>query len=273
MKILIILLLGGLISCASTAAERIISAGGSITETIFALGKGNDVVATDSTSMFPLAAQQLPKLGYFRQLSIEGVLAQQPTHLIGANATGPAEMLQQLRAAGIQVDILGEDKSLKGLYQMITQLGELISAQSEAEQLTQQIANEIARLQAQRKAGTQKGLFILSNGDRGLTVAGSDTVPQALFDAAGIENAAANLSQYKVMDNEAIALANPDFVVLAGHVFGDESATEKMCQHPAIAATHAGRKCRVYSINSSIALGLSPRFPEALAQLLQMAGK
>ncbi|MDO6512483.1 hypothetical protein Q4514_18520, partial [Celeribacter halophilus] len=55
----------------------------------------------DSTSMFPDAATEVTKLGYFRQLSTEGVLAQQPSMLLGASATGPAPMLEQVANAGV----------------------------------------------------------------------------------------------------------------------------------------------------------------------------
>ena len=49
-----------------------------------------------------------------------------------------------------------------------------------------------------------KALFVVSNNDRGLTVAGHNTVPQAMFDLLGIQNGAESLEGYKLINNEAV---------------------------------------------------------------------
>lgn len=102
-----------------TASPRIVTAGGSITEIVFALGRGDWVIATDSTSMFPQQAASLTKLGYFRQLSTEGVLAQQPTMLLGAEAAGPSVALEQIAHAGVDVTTFEVDKNLSGLKALV----------------------------------------------------------------------------------------------------------------------------------------------------------
>ena len=106
-----------------TAPPRIITAGGSITEIVFALGRGDWVIATDSTSMFPQEAASLTKLGYFRQLSTEGVLAQQPTMLLGAEAAGPSVALEQIAHAGVDVTTFDVDKNLSGLKALVIDIG------------------------------------------------------------------------------------------------------------------------------------------------------
>ena len=78
------------LSGAMTASRlRIVSVGGAITETLFALKAGDRIVGVDSTSTFPAQARQLPSVGYMRTLSAEGVLALAPTHLIANEDAGP----------------------------------------------------------------------------------------------------------------------------------------------------------------------------------------
>lgn len=48
-------------------AQRIVSAGGSITETICALGQEHQLVARDSTSNHPTEESELPNVGYVRR--------------------------------------------------------------------------------------------------------------------------------------------------------------------------------------------------------------
>ncbi|MDG4870911.1 hemin ABC transporter substrate-binding protein, partial [Guyparkeria sp. 1SP6A2] len=55
-----------------SAAERVISAGSSVTELIFALGGQDQLIAVDVTSNEP-RTRELPQVGYHRQLSAEGL--------------------------------------------------------------------------------------------------------------------------------------------------------------------------------------------------------
>lgn len=254
---------------------RIIAAGGSVTEIIYALGRGDWVVATDSTSMFPAAANEVTKLGYFRQLSTEGVLAQQPSLLLGASATGPEPMLEQVAKAGVDVHVYHVSKDIDGLSEMILDIGHRVSAVEKAEQLVTDLHRQVDVQQVQYSEAiasyastgypnTINALFVVANNDRGITVAGAKTVPQALFDTLGMTNIASDLNGYKLMDAESVLMRNPDVVFAAGHMLHGENALNSLCSHHAIAATFAGQHCLVKAMDSSIGLGLSPRFAIAL---------
>ncbi|MEI8648053.1 ABC transporter substrate-binding protein [Paraglaciecola sp. Hal342] len=160
---------------------RIIASGGSITEVIYALGKEQYLVATDSTSLYPAEAAALPKLGYFRQLSTEGILGFAPTHLFGAQATGPETLATQLESAGIKVHIFTEQRDLSGLQQMISEMGQLLDTPNKAQALNTQIEQQVAKLKYEARIRSQdsrekqsaiNALFVMSDSDRGLTVAG-----------------------------------------------------------------------------------------------------
>jgi iron complex transport system substrate-binding protein len=75
--------------------------GGVITETAYALGAEDQVVAVDASSFFPPEALlEKPDLGYYRFLSAEPVLANDPSLIIGDEETGPPEVVAQLRERG-----------------------------------------------------------------------------------------------------------------------------------------------------------------------------
>ncbi len=278
MTLLMLLIVAGfgLPVTANSDTPRIISAGGSITEIIYALGRGDWVVATDNTSSYPEPAGEVTKLGYFRQLSTEGVLAQHPTHLIGADATGPDIMLKQVASAGVQVSVLHQPRSLAGLLSVIRDVGDIVNAETAAARLIERIQREVTE-QKQRflndadTTHTLRALFIVANNDRGLTVAGRNTVPQALFSELNIVNVAEAIQGYKLIDNETVLAGNPDFILVAGHMLHGENALQKLCSQQAVAATFAGKHCLVQSIDSSIGLGLSPRFADALAIVADQA--
>lgn len=81
-----------------TAAERIVVAGGSLTELIYAMGAGELVVGVDETTSYPPETAKLPHIGYWKQLSSEGILSLRPDSVITWQDAGPQIVLDQLRA-------------------------------------------------------------------------------------------------------------------------------------------------------------------------------
>ena len=95
-------------------ASRIVVAGGSITEILF-LNESQNIVAVDTTSNYPIDAKNYPSIGYVRALSTEGVLSLNPTLIIGENDMGPENVLEQLKKAKIELRVLDEKNSIKGI--------------------------------------------------------------------------------------------------------------------------------------------------------------
>ncbi len=62
--------------------ERIITLSPSLTETVFALGLGNRVVAVTDYCDYPPQAQALPSVGSYTNTSIEAITRQQPDLVI-----------------------------------------------------------------------------------------------------------------------------------------------------------------------------------------------
>ncbi|MCX2959272.1 MAG: ABC transporter substrate-binding protein, partial [Serratia symbiotica] len=80
-----------------------ISIGGDVTEIVFALGAGDEVIARDSTSLQPKAVKKLPDIGYMRQLNAEGILSLKPTLVLTTELAQPALVLTQLSESGVKV--------------------------------------------------------------------------------------------------------------------------------------------------------------------------
>src|SRR5579872_5561235 len=63
-------------------AHRIISLAPHITETLFAIGAGHDVIGVISGSDYPQAAKGLPKVGNYRDIDLELVISSHPDLII-----------------------------------------------------------------------------------------------------------------------------------------------------------------------------------------------
>lgn len=106
-----------------TAAERIVVAGGSLTELIYAMGAGKRVVGVDETTSYPPETTKLPHIGYWKQLSSEGILSLRPDSVITWQDAGPQIVLDQLRAQKVNVVTLPRvPATLEQMYANIRQL-------------------------------------------------------------------------------------------------------------------------------------------------------
>ncbi|WP_067515418.1 heme/hemin ABC transporter substrate-binding protein [Endozoicomonas ascidiicola] len=273
MKPLILSTLIGLSASAAVAAEthdtqRIISAGNGVTEIIYALGAGDQVVAVDQTSTWPAEVNKLPRLGYHKQLSAEGILALEPSMLIGTSDMGPPSTLSQLKSAGVDVEAIPLEHSAESIEQQITTLAEILGKEEQGEKLWDEIDASLGEAQAlaanyEAEHGEKVPvLFVLAMGGRAPTVAGSGSAANALIDLSGGYNPAAEqFKGYKGLSNEALLLLAPEVIVFPGSRSNPNMTPEKLMeQMPILKQTPAGKNGRVVAIDGNLLLGgLGPR--------------
>lgn len=85
-------------------SSRIVSIGTATTETIYALGAGDKVIAVDNSSReYIPESKNLPTVGARNSLSVEGILSLKPTLVILGADSAPPQIFDQLRNAGIAV--------------------------------------------------------------------------------------------------------------------------------------------------------------------------
>src|SRR3954467_12802748 len=85
--------------------QRIVCLSKHLTEMMFALGKGHNLVAVDLSSTYPDSAKLLKTVGYHRALSPESIIAMEPDLVIHSNDVGPANVLPQIEKAGLKVKV------------------------------------------------------------------------------------------------------------------------------------------------------------------------
>ena len=125
-------------------ASRIVSAGGSVTEIIYALGAESRLVAVDTTSNFPVSAENLPSVGYVRALSSEGMLSTRPTLILGEDDMGPPEVLSQLSSLGIELAVVPERWHGQGVLEKVRCIASIVGVdKSDRDALLEKLQNHI----------------------------------------------------------------------------------------------------------------------------------
>jgi iron complex transport system substrate-binding protein len=243
-------------------AERIVCLGGPVTEIVFALGAGAEVVARDSSSQFPPETATLPDVGYFRTIGAEGVLAMRPTLVLAAHGAGPEVQLERLRRAGVRYVHLDTRPSAEATLAAIETIGAALSRREQAVVLAAGLQARLDQVAA-RYAGRSppRVVFLLSAGGGTTQAAGSATAAHALIGLAGGANAAAQHTGYRALSAEALLALAPE-VVLIGGAPGVEATTLGW-----LAATPAGRAGRVHRIDLAFHLSFGPRLAEAVEEV------
>lgn len=256
-------------SCAERPADpgpvgpRIVAIGGAVTETLFALGMGSQVVAVDTSSSYPEAVHALPRVGYQRTLAAETVLAFRPTLVLASHEAGPPAALAQLRAAGVRVEVLPEASEPRGAAARVRQIGALLGRGEAAAAL----ARPLDELVARRVASAPRVLFLFARGGSAAMVAGERSPAAAMIELAGGVNATRGFSGYKALSGEAVLAAAPEVVLVPSRSLTALGGSEALWKLPGLAQTPAGRAARLVAMDDLLLVGFGPRLAEAVAQL------
>jgi iron complex transport system substrate-binding protein len=255
----------------SLAADspRLVVIGGSLTEIVFALGKGQAVVGVDQTSGWPAEVKNLPQVGYYKKVSAEGVLSLTPSMVLAYRDAEPAEALRQVEQAGVPVVVFERTPPLKALMDNVDAAGRLLDAQAEAGRLAQAIRQDLDATARQVAGITSRPrvLFLLNYDPSQMVVAGAGTIAAQLIELAGGVNAAQGMTGYKPLNAEMVAAAAPDLVLTVEDRWQGMGGAEGMLRLPGMAATPAGRDKRFAALPGPLVLGIGPRIGEAVQRM------
>ncbi|MDA0142686.1 ABC transporter substrate-binding protein [Vibrio sp. RW] len=237
---------------------RIISAGSAVTELVLALGAEEQLVGIDVTSRFP-QSENLPQIGYHRNLSAEGLLALEPTTLIGSDEMGPDNAISQLRSAGVDVEIVNTEANVEGLLKRIDQIAKITHTEDQSEQIKAEVNQKVAALKENQRPSneTKKVLFLLLHEGRNANVAGGETSPNTIIElAGGINPAAKSLTSYKPLSMESLVEMQPDVILVSGRSYQKMGGADAILKSlPMLAATPAGMNKQIITVNGSALVG------------------
>ncbi|CAM3546454.1 hemin ABC transporter substrate-binding protein [Rouxiella silvae] len=259
-----------LAALASTqAAERIVSIGGDVTEIVYALGAGDELVARDSTSTHPDKATKLPDVGYMRQLNAEGILSTRPTLVLSSDLAQPSLALQQVSQSNVKVVRVPGNPTLDTVVQKIEVVATALNRQAEGDKL---IADYHSQLKAVKGTPLHvKVLFIMSHGGMSAMAAGQNTAADAIITSSGAQNAMQGFSRYRPLSQEGIVAAAPDLLLLTPDGVKTLGGIDNVWKLPGMALTPAGRNKRVLVVDDMALLGFGLETPAVLASLRQAA--
>lgn len=251
------------------AEQRLVTAGGGITEIVYALGMGDSVVGVDSSSIYPEAATQLPQVGYARMLSSEGLLSLQPTALITSDEAGPDSALEQIKSAGIPVHQLDSQFDVEAAVSRIETIAQILGDRKMAAPIVSALRSDLENAErlVDNAQTHPKVMFIYARGGGILNVSGRGTAAHAMIELASGVNAVTGYDGYKPLTSEAAVSAAPDVILMTTRGIAEAGGVDGVLAHPGVALTPAAKNRRIVVMDDLYLLGFGPRLGRAVHDL------
>ena len=271
-----VLLAGSALACERAAdSTRIAIAGGSLTEIVYFLGEADRIVAVDITSNHPPEASRHPSVGYVRALSTEGLLSLRPTLILGEDDMGPAEVLTQIQRTGVEISRVPEVHTAPGILRKVRCVAAVLGLADAAEEaigahLVPQVET-LATLAATAAHARPRVALLLGSPQGAALAAGRGTSGDGLLRMVQAENVFADVTGWKPMSPEALATANPDFVLVATRGAAErDAARSAVSSSTALRLTGAAREGRTVTLDGMALLGFGPRTLSTAVEVARM---
>jgi iron complex transport system substrate-binding protein len=195
------------------APQRIISLSPHLTELLFAVGAGPQLVGVDSASDYPPAARKIPRIGDFSRVNLERVLAAKPDLVVAWSEGNRAVDIHQLKRLGLPV-LSTDARRLEDVARLLRLLGQATGHAENGEAAAERFS---LRLRAMRlghpRRDTPLAVFYQVWDRPLMTVGGSHWISEALALCGGRNVFDDIESASPVVSREAVLLRAPEVVV------------------------------------------------------------
>jgi len=247
------------------APSRIVSLSSTATETLFAIGAGDQVVAVEDQSNYPAeAAAKMTDLSGYTP-NVEAIAGYDPDLVV---ISGDDKLKSQLEGLGLKVLVGASATTFDDAYTQIEQLGAATGHVAEAAELVGQMKTDLDAL-AKDVPTSEVPLAVFHELDNTGYAAGSNTFIGQVYEMFGLSNiadAADDPSGYPQLSNEAIIDANPDLIFLADTKCCGQSL-ETLRARPGWADITAVKEGHVFAMDDDIASRWGPRVVDYARQV------
>jgi cobalamin transport system substrate-binding protein len=252
-------------AAAPAEARRIVSLAPSVTETLFAVGAGGEVVGTTDLSDFPPEAKAIDRVGSYMKPNVEVVVAHRPDVVIAVPSPGNREPVEALMTLGLRVVMVAEGPSVADVLASIRAIAAEAGREEQGAALAARLAERIDAVR-RRCAGLPRRRALMVVGQSPLVAVGDGNLLDELLRAAGAENVAAGLGQWPRLSVEFLVKTSPDVIVDSS--MGDESGADLSFYRELGLA--AARRGELHAIRLDEILRPGPRLAEGLEKLARL---
>jgi len=242
--------------------HRVICLMPTVTDTVFALGGGDDVVCISDYTKYPAAALTKPSVGDLIKPSIETILSLHPDLVIGTQPKGPMEVTDQLERAGIPI-FLVSPHGIAGIFHSVETIGMAMNRTPQADALIHSLQKRVDAVRARTKGQPAPSVFMPIWYDP-ITTIGKNAFITEIIEAAGGRSVTDDLStEWPQIRMEVVLERAPDALLL---VRGGKTTLKVLQDRPGWSSMTAIKAHRAYYVDDRINFS-SPVAIDALEDL------
>jgi iron complex transport system substrate-binding protein len=193
-------------------AQRIVSLAPHITENLFSIGAGAQIVGTVEYSDYPEAAKNIERVGGFSSLGIEKILELKPDLVIAWGSGNNQSLQDQLRNLGLNVYV-DEPRRLKDIARSLKDFARLSGHEVESDAL---ITDYLSLLEQLKRSQQQHTVFYQIWNSPLQTVNGEHLITEVIELCGGKNIFSAEPTLAPTVSLESVLERNPKFIIASG---------------------------------------------------------
>ena len=270
----VLLTLGATLAAQQTPApSRIISIIPAVTEMLFAIGAGDEVVAVGSFDRHPPQVAKLPRVGALLDPDLERILSLRPDLVVVYGSQ--VDLRRQLERSKVPI-FLYSHAGLADVTQTMRELGTRVGRSEESNRAATAVESALAAVRARVAGRPRPRVLLVFSRDagtlRGIYASGGVGFLHDLVELAGGTNVMADVPKQAVQATTELVLARrPEAIVEVRGVPADAATANAMkTEWNALPGVPAVRTGRVYVIGDERTVVPGPRVAEAARLLAEV---
>ena len=253
------------------SSERIITLSPAITEIIFALGHGDELVGVSDYSVYPKAAATLTKVGGYSQPNLEKIISLNPTLVITQSYQSTLRaQLEQFGIVTLSVTLV----QLEDIKQAITTIAQHLHATSDSKKLIAAI-NDAEKNVPKAKSDPSVLIVFGAKADlrNGIYIAGHQLFFDDIITLCGAHNAfTSDFTGQPSLTLEGVISLNPDIIIILYSPLTDSISQDEAKTLWSTLPIEAAKQNRIHVLDASNMHIPSHRVAKTIGDLCEVIG-
>lgn len=248
------------------APSNIVSLAPHITEILYAIGAGGQLVGADEYSDYPAVALELPRVSNYAGANYEQIVALQADLVIGWESGNGEKMVAPLRNLGIPI-VMVEARQLDDIPASVEQLSALVGRPEQGQRVAAGLSQRLTALRKRYRDSSPVRYFYQIWDEPLITYNGKHLISSALSECGGVNIFAEAKPLVPYVSAEAVLVADPQVMITAGSDREDIASLALWSQWPTLSAVANNHR---YGISADITARHGPRFIDGVEQLCEL---
>jgi len=244
-------------------AERVVALAPFITELVYAVGKGESLVAVSKHSDYPQEARELPRVGDAFNVNVEALLNLRPDLVMSWGSGNDPRLAERLETLDIPVFVL-EPRRISDVPRSLARVGRLLGASAAAERQAAAFSRAIDAT-GDHYAGRRTIRVFYQVARRPLVTLNGEHMFTAILDLCGGRNVFQDASAIApTVNREQVLNRDPQVILISSTIQDSEALVEYWSRYPSLTAARLGN---LYLVDSDLINRQTPRLAEGAKQV------